>query len=101
MRNQEIAHRKAKIERTLYTDIKKQNMNVSKTYSNTTIPMLEICTTNNKLNSSRKPTGNIFPLLPTSNWKSETTGTQNWNNIVGMEMHTPLNSKSKIKRKTN
>jgi hypothetical protein len=48
-------------ESTLYTDIKTENMNKSETYSNATIPMPEICTTNN---SCGTPTGNIPPLPP-------------------------------------
>ena len=43
---------------------KKQNMNASKAYSKATIPMLEICTTNNKSYSSGTPTNNILSLLP-------------------------------------
>jgi len=39
-------------------------MNACRTYSNAKIPMLEIFTTNNKCNSSGKPTGNSLPLLP-------------------------------------
>jgi len=39
-------------------------MKASKTYCNATIPMLEICTTNNKINSSVTPTRNIIPLFP-------------------------------------